>query len=156
VVTDRGNRVGGCAEHGAGDLGVLSSVTQSSYGTVANTDAQPVHLLVAVENDEPVGWCQWYLCEDSPEWAAEVDAAPGDVGVDYAIVELRRVGVGVGDRVRRGAYRAGARGAIWRCGTVADPEAHNAASRRALEKNRFELVGVKVMKSEPTDGPMAI
>jgi RimJ/RimL family protein N-acetyltransferase len=42
------------------------------------------------------------------------------------------------------------------CDTVADPEAHNAASRRALEKNRFELVGVKVMKSEPTDGPMAI
>jgi hypothetical protein len=100
-----------------------------------------VHLLVAVENDEPVGWCQWYLCEDSPEWAAEVDAAPGDVGVDYAIGELRRVGVG--------AARPG-------CDTVADPEAHNAASRRALEKNRFELVGVKVMKSEPTDGPMAI
>lgn len=39
---------------------------------------------------------------------------------------------------------------------MADPEAHNVASRRVLEKNGFELVAEKVMACEPTNDPMAI
>jgi RimJ/RimL family protein N-acetyltransferase len=42
------------------------------------------------------------------------------------------------------------------CAVMADPEAHNVASRRVLEKNGFELVAEKVMACEPTNDPMAI
>ena len=27
---------------------------------------QAMHLLVVAVDDEPVGWCQWYLCEAHP------------------------------------------------------------------------------------------
>ena len=127
----------------------LDDVRQSVAG------AQAVHMLIALHDGEPIGWCQWYLCEEDPEWAAEIGAEPGDVGVDYAIGEPARVGVGVGTEVIAalvGAVRAARPG----CGIVADPDAQNPASRRVLEKNGFQLVAVKAMNSEPTDDPMAV
>lgn len=113
------------------------------------------HMLVVLDDGEPIGWCQWYLCAVAPEWAAEISAEPGDVGVDYAVGERGRVGGGVGTSLIAslvGLVRAAQPG----CGIVADPDAQNMASRRVLEKNGFELVGVKVMDSEPSDQPMAI
>lgn len=119
------------------------------------TGAQPVHLLMALDDDRPIGWGQWYLCGDNPEWADEIGARPGDVGVDYAIGEPASVGRGLGTTLVAalvGLVRAERPG----CGVVADPEAHNVASRRVLEKNGFELVAEKAMVCEPTDDPMAI
>jgi aminoglycoside 6'-N-acetyltransferase len=100
---------------------------------------EPTHALTVLEDEEAIGWCQWYLCGDYPDHAAAVDAAPGDVGIDYAIGDPTRIGRGVGTRllavlvehVRR-EYPA--------AGVVADPEATNVASRRALEKNGFTLL----------------
>jgi RimJ/RimL family protein N-acetyltransferase len=117
--------------------------------------AQAVHMFVVLHDDEPVGWCQWYLCADDPEWAAEVGAEPGDVGVDYAIGDAARVGGGVGTELIGVLVRL-VRAASPGCGIIADPDAQNAASRRVLEKNGFGLVTVKAMNSEPTDDPMAI
>jgi aminoglycoside 6'-N-acetyltransferase len=119
------------------------------------TGAKPVHVLLVLADGEPVGWCQWYLCHDDPAWAAEIGAEPGDVGVDYAIGEPGRVGQGLGTEVIA-ALVALVRAAQPGCGVVADPEAHNPASRRVLEKNGFELRAIKTMDSEPTDDPMAI
>jgi aminoglycoside 6'-N-acetyltransferase len=116
---------------------------------------QPVHLLIVLDDGQPVGWCQWYQCADDPEWAAEIGAEPGDVGVDYAIGEPTRVGSGVGTELIAALVRL-VRAARPGCGIMADPEADNTASRRVLEKNGFELVAVKTMESEPTDDPMAI
>lgn len=116
---------------------------------------QAVHVLLVLDDDVPVGWCQWYLCEDDPEWAAEVGAAPGDVGVDYAIGEPAAVGRGVGTGLVAALVRL-VRAEWPGCGVVADPEANNTTSRRVLEKNRFELVAVKALSSEPTGAPMAI
>jgi aminoglycoside 6'-N-acetyltransferase len=119
------------------------------------TGRQATHMLVVLDDGEPVGWCQWYLCEVDPEWAAEVGAAPGDVGVDYAIGEPVRVGGGVGTALVA-ALVSSVRAAQPGCGIVADPDAENHASRRVLEKNGFSFVAVKTMNSEPSDEPMAI
>jgi aminoglycoside 6'-N-acetyltransferase len=119
------------------------------------TGVQPTHMLVALQDDEPIGWCQWYLCADSAEWAAEIGAAPGDVGIDYAIGDAARVGSGVGTELIA-ALVARVRDAHPGCGIVADPDAHNIASRRVLEKNGFGLVAIKTMESEPSDDPMAV
>ncbi len=119
------------------------------------TGAQPMHVLAVLENDTPVGWCQWYACADDPEWAADVGAVEGDVGIDYAIGEPAAVGRGVGTELLAALVRV-VRAARPNCGIVADPEAHNAPSRRVLEKNGFALVVVTAMDSEATDDPMAI
>jgi aminoglycoside 6'-N-acetyltransferase len=112
-------------------------------------------VFVVVLDEEPIGWCQWYLCAADPEWAAEIGAQPGDVGVDYAIGDRGRVGHGEGTNLVAALVDK-----VWAahpgCGVVADPEAQNAASRGVLEKNGFKLVAVKSLGSEPTDDPMAI
>ena len=127
----------------------LADIRQSMNGD------QGTHILVVLYDGEPIGWCQWYLCAVAPEWAAEIDAEPGDVGVDYAIGELAQVGGGVGTSLIAALVRL-VRAAQPGCGIVADPDAQNLASRRVLEKNGFELLGVKVMDSEPSDEAMAI
>jgi RimJ/RimL family protein N-acetyltransferase len=116
---------------------------------------QAVHALIVAEREVPVGWCQWYLCGDDPEWSAEIGAGPADVGIDYAIGDPSRVGRGVGTTLIAelvGLVRAHQpRGAV-----MADPDERNVASRRVLEKNGFELLAVRSIASEPTDDPMAI
>lgn len=116
---------------------------------------QAVHVLLVLDDDVPVGWCQWYLCADDPEWAAEVGASAGDVGIDYAIGEPAAVARGAGTQLVA-ALVGTARAAQPGCGVVADPEAGNVASRRVLEKNGFDLMAVTSMAAEPTDDLMAI
>jgi aminoglycoside 6'-N-acetyltransferase len=119
------------------------------------TGDQDVHMLVVLHNDEPIGWCQWYPCSVDPAWAADMGAAPDDVGVDYAIGDPARVGGGVGTELIGALVRL-LRATRPESGIVADPDADNLASRRVLERNGFELVAVRSMDSEPTDDPMAI
>jgi RimJ/RimL family protein N-acetyltransferase len=116
---------------------------------------EQVHVLIVSEEERPVGWCQWYLCDVDPQWAADIGAGPGDVGIDYAIGDSTRVGQGVGT-VLIGALVGQVRAHHPRCVVMSDPDARNAASRRVLEKNGFELVAVQSIRSEPTDDPMAI
>jgi RimJ/RimL family protein N-acetyltransferase len=119
------------------------------------TEGSGTHMLVVLNDDEPIGWCQWYSCDVDPAWAAEVGAEPGDCGIDYAIGDDTRVGRGVGTELIATLVRL-VRSARPGCGIVADPDAQNRASRRVLEKNGFGLVAVKTMASEPSDEPMAI
>jgi aminoglycoside 6'-N-acetyltransferase len=116
---------------------------------------EPTKVLLVVERAKPIGWCQWYLCGDYPEHAREVNAKPGDVGIDYAIGDPTRRRAGVGTeliatlitRIRRCHPHAG---------VIADPETSNIASRRVLEKNGFRLLDERPVASEPTAAPMAI
>lgn len=117
--------------------------------------SQPVQLLIVLDDGTPIGWCQWYPCEVDLEWAADMGAGPGDCGIDYAIGDPTRVGRGLGTELIA-ALVALVRTARPGCDIVSDPEAENLASRRVLEKNRFELVAVKTMDSEPSDEPMAV
>lgn len=116
---------------------------------------QPTHALVVLEHGRPIGWCQWYLCSDYPDYAADVGAGPGDVGIDYAIGDPARTGKGVGTSLIA-ALIAHVRQRHPAAGLIADPEATNLASRRVLEKNGFELVREGSVPSEPTTAPMAI
>jgi RimJ/RimL family protein N-acetyltransferase len=117
--------------------------------------AMPTTALLVVERDKPIGWCEWYLCEDYPEHAREVGAEPGDAGIDYAIGDPTRRGTGVGTRLIA-TLVSRIRQRHPRAGMIADPEASNAASRRVLEKNGFLLLDERPLASEPTTAPMAI
>lgn len=116
---------------------------------------EPTTVLLVVERAKPIGWCQWYLYRDYREHARELNAEPGDVGIDYAIGDPTRRRAGVGTeliatlvtRIRQRYPRAG---------VIADPEASNTASRRVLEKNGFRLLDERPVASEPTTAPMAI
>ncbi len=119
------------------------------------TGMQPVHQLLVVSDDEPVGWCQWYLCWHEPAWAADVGAAPRDVGIDYAIGEATKVGRGMGTALVARLVEL-VQTIHPGCGVIAGPDERNAASRRVLEKNGFELVRVAALPSEATDDPVAI
>lgn len=116
---------------------------------------QPTHVLVVHEQGRPIGWCQWYLCSDYPDYAADVGAEPGDIGIDYAIGAPARIDKGVGTSLIA-ALIAYIRQRQPAAGLLADPEAANIASRRVLEKNGFELVRESVLASESTDATMAI
>ena len=116
---------------------------------------EPTRALVVMLNAEAVGWCQWYRCRDYPDYAADVQAEPDDVGIDYAIGDPERIGHGVGTALVAALIETVRQEHKWG-GLVADPEASNTASRRVLEKNGFHLRGIRPLTSEATDEPMAI
>lgn len=117
--------------------------------------AEPTRVLLVVETGRPIGWCQWYRCDDYPDHAAGVGAEPGDVGIDYAVGEPERVGRGVGTALVRLIVETVA-AAFPAAGIVADTDASNLASRRVLEKAGFLLVREGPVLSEPTDAVMAV
>jgi aminoglycoside 6'-N-acetyltransferase len=117
--------------------------------------AEAVHVLLVLRDGRPIGWCQWYRCDVSPDWATEVGAGPGDVGVDYAIGDPTCVGRGLGTALV-GTLVSRVRAEHPGVALVSDPDARNRASRRVLEKNGFRLVGVRALVAERTDDPMAI
>jgi aminoglycoside 6'-N-acetyltransferase len=115
----------------------------------------PTHLYVVEDKGRPIGWCQWYRCDDYPDHATAVGASAGDVGIDYAIGEPHKTGLG------RGTELIAALVSLVRvidplAGVIADPDAANLASRRVLEKNGFELLGERPVPSEAVNAPMAI
>jgi aminoglycoside 6'-N-acetyltransferase len=115
------------------------------------------HLLMVVESDRgvAVGWCQWYLWEDTPDEARELGALPGECGVDYAIGDPTAIGRGLGTALNA-ALVAEVREHHPGCGFIVEPEAANAGSRRVLERNGFALLDVRPLTFEPHDRPMAI
>ncbi len=102
-----------------------------------------------------IGWCQWYRWADYPDEAAEMGAGPDDAGIDYAIGDLDCVGRGVGTELIA-TLVAEVRRHCPGAGILADPDATNLGSRRVLEKNGFELMGVRPLVTEASDAPMAI
>jgi aminoglycoside 6'-N-acetyltransferase len=117
--------------------------------------ADPTEALVVLDSGRPIGWCQWYRCDDYPEHAEGTGASRGDIGIDYAIGEGGSRGRGIGTELIT-ILVAHIRRLHPRAGIVADPEASNLASRTVLEKNGFELVSERPVTSEPTDAKMAI
>ena len=113
------------------------------------------HLYVVEDEGRPIGWCQWYRCDDYPDHAAAVGADVGDVGIDYAIGEPSQIRVGRGTELVA-TLVALVRGIHPSAGLIADPDATNAGSRRILEKNGFVLIGERPVPTEAVNAPMAI
>ncbi|MGH3419574.1 MAG: GNAT family N-acetyltransferase [Streptosporangiaceae bacterium] len=116
---------------------------------------EPTEVLVAAEDGQSIGWCQWYLCRDYPEHAAAVEAEPQDVGIDYAIGEAARRGAGLGSALIA-ALVSHIRQRYPQASVISDPQASNVGSRKVLERNGFQLVAERPLPSEPTPDPMAI
>ncbi|MGI8879834.1 MAG: GNAT family N-acetyltransferase [Jatrophihabitans sp.] len=116
---------------------------------------EPTRMLLILEDDQPVGWCQWYRWADYPTQAAGIGAAPGQVGVDYALGDPAAIGRGLGTEVIAALVHA-VRDSEPDAGIVVDPAADNSASRRVLEKNGFVLLSERPVATEPSDAPMAI
>jgi aminoglycoside 6'-N-acetyltransferase len=113
-------------------------------------------LLIVVEPGHgPVGWCQWYRWDDTPNEARELGTDPDDIGFDYALGDPGATGRGLGTQMIAALvqhvheHHPG-------CGILVEPEAANAASRHVLERNGFELVDVRPLAFEPNNHPMAI
>jgi aminoglycoside 6'-N-acetyltransferase len=122
---------------------------------VNGTSTRATIMLMVTWDDAPIGWCQWYRWADYPAEAAAAGAQDGEVGADYAIGEPAWIGRGMGTMLVA-ALVGEARRHHPDAGILITPAAANAASRRVLEKNGFELVAVRPVATEPTDAPMAI
>lgn len=115
----------------------------------------PTRVRVAESGGRPVGWGQWYRCADEPEHARGVGAGPDEAGIDYAVGDPGATGRGLGTALVT-ALVDDCRAVLGPVGVVADPEAANVASRRALERSGFRLVAVRRVVSEALDAPMAV
>jgi aminoglycoside 6'-N-acetyltransferase len=109
----------------------------------------PTFALVVMVDGRAVGWCQWYRWAAYPE-AAQYGAVVRDIGIDYAIGEPDHIGRGVGTAMIA-ALLAEIRDREPGAAALVSVDRENAASRRILEKNGFDLVELRAIASEPED-----
>jgi aminoglycoside 6'-N-acetyltransferase len=136
------------------DTTLEAELTQYRERVTGGGDAATI-MLTVLRNGMPIGWCQWYRWADYPDEAIAMTAFDHEVGIDYAIGDPSSVNRGVGTELIA-ALITEVRRANPGCGLLVAPDAANAASRRVLEKNGFELVAVRPVETEPSDRPMAI
>jgi aminoglycoside 6'-N-acetyltransferase len=115
--------------------------------------SEPSHALIAELPTDPFGadpcgyapfaYAQWYRWSDYPDHARSVGADPDEAGFDYFIGPAGLCGQGLGTRLIAALVELVRDSDASVAGFVVDPEVANAASRRVLEKNGFELVAVK-------------
>jgi RimJ/RimL family protein N-acetyltransferase len=129
---------------------------ERKYGPRADR-TDPTRVFVIEFTDQPIGIIQCYRHEDYPDWERAV-GIPAAAGIDYLIGEPAQRGQGLGTAAITclvpqvvGLYPEIAE-------IVAVPQAGNHASRRALEKAGFSLVGERKLDSDdPSDaGPSAV
>lgn len=105
--------------------------------------SEPTHALIAELPTGPFGYAQWCRWSDYPDHARSVGADPNEAGFDYLIGSADHCGHGIGTRLIAALVGLVRDSDATVAGFVVDPEVANAASRRVLEKNGFELVAVK-------------
>ena len=115
----------------------------------------PAVVLIAEFDGQPIGWCQWYLWSDYPLEAAQYEALPGEVGIDYGIGDPSVVGRGVGSQLIAALVET-ARNAHPNVSILSGPSAANRASCAVLQQNGFVLVDARDIASEPNASPIAL
>ena len=108
-------------------------------------------MFIIEQGDQPIGFIQWYLIDDNPEWKAALAAVVNVVdaaGIDYLIADPELVGQGLGSTMidqfvaeRRSAHphvRA----------VVVDIDQENRRSWRAIEKAGFRRVWAGELDSD--------
>lgn len=109
---------------------------------------EPTHVFVIEDDGQPVGWIQWYLWSDYPEHALQLGAELPSAGIDLAVGEFPRMGLGLGPVAIRKFL-----GQIVFAGTkigaaIADPAQGNLRSLRAFEKAGFTVTSIVQLKGE--------
>jgi aminoglycoside 6'-N-acetyltransferase len=114
---------------------------------------EPTALLIAVVDDRPIGFGQWYLWDDNAEGRDAYGIPAGTVGIDYLIGHAWDCERGWGTALVSALIDAAPELPIW-----VTPEFANEPSCRVLEKNGFELMAVKQchVPDEPDAGPTAL
>lgn len=104
-------------------------------------DDTRTRMLTVCLGQRPIGWAEWYWRKDYPESAA-IGATAEAGGMDYAIGDPAFVARGIGTQMIAALVREIRRERPG-VGIVVDPDERNRASRRVLERNGFELVGIR-------------
>jgi len=109
---------------------------------------EPTHVFVIEHDGQPIGWIQWYLWSDYPEHALQLRAELPSAGIDLAIGELPRMGLGLGPVAIREFL-----GQIVFAGTkisavITDPAQGNLRSLRAFEKAGFTATNTVQLSGE--------
>ena len=108
----------------------------------------PMHVLVAVHDERPVGLGQWYRWDDEPSREL-YGIPPGAAGIDYLIGHAHDCERGLGTALVAALVEATSPYPVW-----VPVDETNEPSRRVLEKNGFELLAVKTVPGE--HGPQAL
>jgi aminoglycoside 6'-N-acetyltransferase len=101
---------------------------------------QPTNILVVLEDDRPIGWCQWYRYAHYPDDAPAIGASLDEIGIDYAIGEQDAIGRCLGTQLIAALVQE-VRSELPDARFIVDPSAANLSSRRVLEHNGFTFVG---------------
>ncbi len=120
---------------------------EAKYGPRVD-GTEPTHVFVIEYDGQPVGWIQWYLWSDYPEHALQLRAELPSAGIDLAIGELPRMGLGLGPVAIREFL-----GQIVFAGTkisavITDPAQGNLRSLRAFEKAGFTVTNTVQLSGE--------
>lgn len=100
------------------------------------------HLIVTWQ-DEPIGLCQYYKCEDSDDENFGELPLVGSYGIDYLIGEESFIGKGIGkEMITKLVYRLFAIHGARR--VTADIDKANKASEKALLSSGFKLFDAEV------------
>lgn len=95
------------------------------------------HVFIIVQGGEPIGLIQWYRWSDYPGYASPVNAGPEAAGIDLAIGDPEKIGLGIGPvAIRQFVEQIVLAGTGLRSVT-ADPAVGNIRSIRAFEKAGF-------------------
>jgi aminoglycoside 6'-N-acetyltransferase len=113
----------------------------------------PTVLLMALEDERPVGFAEWYLWDDFADSRDAYGIPSGAVGFDYLVGHPHDCDRGVGTALVAALLEATPPVPVW-----VTPEAANEPSCRVLEKNGFERMAVKQchVPDEPWAGPTAL
>ncbi len=111
--------------------------------------AEPTYPYLMLLDDAPIGYIQAYRLSDHPEYAAQVGAAAGAVGIDLFIGEAAHLHRGLGPRLLHAFLREVVFGTLSATVCVIGPEESNAAAIRAYEKAGFRHWKTVPIADEP-------
>jgi len=117
----------------------------------ANRHLHQMVIEVSTETDvlRPVGWIQWYLIADEPEWGPGLVPPPDTTAIDLCIGDPAFVGRGLGPRIIRLVVHGSIEAEVPGCREVwIDPNPRNERAVRAYAAVGFRDTGVDLVDPE--------